>query len=96
LKANEIEELLMLRKENKELRIKKNIKKYQYSIPRRLLLKETKIITVDQLNLYRRTKVILEQSRNSLAYQEQRKSLCKEAANVNEYGFQRLMVIYRQ
>ena len=56
------------------------------------LSKPAKIITTEQLNLYRRAKAIFRQSRNSLGYRELRKRLCKEGFNVSDYGVQKLMV----
>jgi len=55
------------------------------------LARPAKIITTDQLNLYRRAKAIFEQSRNSLGYRELKKRLCKEGFNVSDYGVQKLM-----
>ncbi|MEX9786724.1 transposase [Providencia manganoxydans] len=49
------------------------------------------MITAKQFNLYRRAKVIFEQSRNSLGYLTLRKRLCKEGFSVNAYGVQKLM-----
>ena len=55
------------------------------------LTRPAKIITTEQLNLYRRAKAIFRQSRNSLGYRELRKRLCKEGFNVSDYGVQKLM-----
>ena len=55
------------------------------------LARPAKIITTEQLNLYRRAKAIFEQSRNSLGYRELKKRLCKEGFNVSDYGVQKLM-----
>ncbi len=55
------------------------------------LKRPAKLITAKQLNLYRRAKVIFEQSRNSLGYRTLRKRLCKEGFSVSAYGVQRLM-----
>ena len=55
------------------------------------LSRPAKIITTEQLNLYRRAKAIFRQSRNSLGYRELRKRLCKEGFNVSDYGVQKLM-----
>ena len=55
------------------------------------LQQPVKIITAEQLNLYRRAKVIFEQSRNSLGYRELRKRLCGEGFKVSDYGVQKLM-----
>ncbi len=55
------------------------------------LARPTKIITMEQLNLYRRAKTIFRQSRNSLGYRELKKRLCKEGFNVSDYGVQKLM-----
>lgn len=55
------------------------------------LKRPAKLITPEQLNLYRRAKTIFEQSRNSLGYRELRKRLCKEGFKVSEYGVQKLM-----
>ncbi|WP_448570070.1 IS3 family transposase [Thalassotalea ganghwensis] len=55
------------------------------------LNRPAKIITAEQLHLYRRAKAIFKQSRNSLGYRELRKRLCKEGFNVSEYGVQKLM-----
>ena len=55
------------------------------------LKRPTKIITAEHLHMYRRAKVIFEQSRNSLGYRELRKRLCKEGFDVSEYGVKKLM-----
>ncbi len=55
------------------------------------LKRPAKLITAEQLSLYRRAKVIFEQSRNSLGYRTLRKRLCKEGFSVSAYGVQRLM-----
>ncbi len=55
------------------------------------LNRPAKIITAEQLHLYRRAKAIFKQSRNSLGYRELRKRLCKEGLQVSEYGVQKLM-----
>ncbi|MCF6443101.1 IS3 family transposase [Pseudoalteromonas luteoviolacea] len=55
------------------------------------LKRPAKIITAEQLHLYRRAKAIFKQSRNSLGYRELRKRLCKEGLNVSEYGVKKLM-----
>ncbi len=55
------------------------------------LNRPVKIITAEQLHLYRRAKAIFKQSRSSLGYRELRKRLCKEGFNVSEYGVQKLM-----
>ena len=41
--------------------------------------------------MYRRAKVIFEQSRSSLGYRELKKRLCKEGFKVSEYGVKKLM-----
>ena len=41
--------------------------------------------------MYRRAKVIFEQSRGSLGYRELKKRLCKEGFKVSEYGVKKLM-----
>ena len=41
--------------------------------------------------MYRRAKVIFEQSKNSLGYRELKKRLCKEGFKVSEYGVKKLM-----
>ncbi|TMP79472.1 IS3 family transposase [Pseudoalteromonas phenolica] len=55
------------------------------------LNRPAKIITAEQLHMYRRTKTIFKQSRSSLGYRELRKRLCKKGFNVSEYGVQKLM-----
>ena len=55
------------------------------------LNRPTKIITAEQLHLYRRAKAIFKQSRNSLGYRELRKRLSKDGFNISEYGTQKLM-----
>ena len=50
-----------------------------------------KLITAEQLHLYRRAKTIFKQSRNSLGYRELRKRLCREGFKVSVYGTQKLM-----
>ncbi len=56
------------------------------------LKRPAKLIIAEQLNLYRRAKVIFEQSRYSLGYQTLRKRLCKEDFSVSTYIVQRLIV----
>lgn len=55
------------------------------------LKQPTKIITADQLNLYRQAKRFFDRSRNSLGYRELRKKLRREGFNVSDYGVQKLM-----
>jgi len=55
------------------------------------LNRPAKVISAEQLHLYRRAKAIFKQSRNSLGYRELRKRLCKEGLYVSEYGVQKLM-----
>nr|ELR5042261.1 IS3 family transposase [Providencia stuartii]ELR5084500.1 IS3 family transposase [Providencia stuartii] len=55
------------------------------------LKRPAKLITAEQLSLYRRAKAIFEQSRNSLGYRTLRKRLCKEGFSVSTYGVQKLM-----
>ncbi|WP_353517147.1 IS3 family transposase [Thalassotalea sp. SU-HH00458] len=55
------------------------------------LNRPAKVITAEQLHLYRRAKAIFKQSRNSLGYRELRKRLCKEGLHVSEYSVQKLM-----
>ncbi len=55
------------------------------------LNRPAKIITAEQLHLYRRAKTIFKQSRNSLGYRELRKRLCREGLKVSVYGTQKLM-----
>ncbi|RZQ51300.1 hypothetical protein C1E23_20230, partial [Pseudoalteromonas phenolica] len=55
------------------------------------LKRPAKIITAEHLHMYRRAKVIFEQSRNSLGYRELKKRLCKEGFKVSEYGVKKLM-----
>lgn len=55
------------------------------------LNRPAKLITAEHLHLYRRAKVLFEQSRNSLGYRELRKRLCKEGFDVSDYGVQKLM-----
>lgn len=55
------------------------------------LKRPAKIITAEHLHMYRRAKVIFEQSRSSLGYRELKKRLCKEGFKVSEYGVNKLM-----
>lgn len=55
------------------------------------LKRPAKVITVEQLNLYRKAKQFFEKSRNSLGYRELRKKLRSEGFNVSDYGVQKLM-----
>jgi putative transposase len=55
------------------------------------LNRPAKIITAEQLHLYRRAKTIFMQSRNSLGYRELRKRLLKEGLEISAYGVQKLM-----
>ncbi len=55
------------------------------------LNKPAKIITAEQLHLYRRAKDIFKKSRSSLGYRELRKRLCKEGLNISDYGMKKLM-----
>ena len=55
------------------------------------LKRPAKIITAEQLHLYRSAKAFFKQSRNSLGYRELRKQLCNEGFNVSECGVQKLM-----
>jgi putative transposase len=55
------------------------------------LKRPAKVITVEQLNLYRKAKYFFEKSRNSLGYRELRKKLRSEGFNVSDYGVQKLM-----
>ncbi len=55
------------------------------------LKRPAKLITAEQLSLYRRAKAIFEQSRNSLGHRTLRKRLCKEGFSVSAYGVQKLM-----
>jgi putative transposase len=55
------------------------------------LKRPAKIITAEHLHMYRRAKVIFEQSRNSLGYRELKKRLYKEGFKVSEYGVKKLM-----
>jgi len=57
------------------------------------LKRPAKLITAEQLNLYRRAKAIFEKSRNSLGYRELRKKLRREGFNISDYGVQKLMAI---
>ncbi|WP_284242712.1 IS3 family transposase [Thalassotalea insulae] len=125
LNADERAELLRLRKENKELRMEKEILKkasalllkgnqVTYKTIKQLssafpvvklcqimninrsayyawLKRPAKIITAEQLNLYRKAKYFFEKSRNSLGYRELRKKLRREGFNVSDYGVQKLM-----
>ncbi|MEW6996037.1 IS3 family transposase [Colwelliaceae bacterium MEBiC 14330] len=125
LNADERAELLRLRKENKELRIEKEIlKKASALLPQgnqvtfktikqlssvfpvvklckvmkvsrsayyAWLKRPAKIITAEQLNLYRKAKQLFDKSRNSLGYRELRKKLRSEGFHVSDYGVQKLM-----
>jgi putative transposase len=55
------------------------------------LKRPAKIITAEQLNLYRSAKTIFKESRNSLGYRELRKRLCKEGFQISEYSVKKLM-----
>jgi putative transposase len=55
------------------------------------LKRPAKLITAEQLHLYRRAKAIFKDSRNSLGYRELRKRLCKEGLQVSTHGVQKLM-----
>ena len=55
------------------------------------LKRPAKIITAEQLNLYRKAKQLFENSRNSLGYRELRKKLRSEGFHVSDYGVQKLM-----
>ena len=55
------------------------------------LKRPAKIITAEQLNLYRKAKQLFEKSRSSLGYRELRKKLRREGFNVSDYGVQKLM-----
>ncbi|WP_096040824.1 IS3 family transposase [Pseudoalteromonas issachenkonii] len=125
LNADERAELLRLRKENKELRMEKEIlKKASALLPKRnqvtfktikqlssvfpvvklckvmkvsrsayyaWLKRPAKVITVEQLNLYRKAKYFFKKSRNSLGYRELRKKLRSEGFSVSDYVVQKLM-----
>ncbi|HEI8689815.1 IS3 family transposase [Proteus mirabilis] len=52
---------------------------------------QAKLISAEQLSLYRRAKAIFEQSRNSLGYRTSTKRLCKEDFSMSAYGVQNLM-----
>ena len=53
------------------------------------LKRPAKVITAEQLNLYRKAKCLFEKSRNSLAYRELRKKLRSEGFNISDYGVQK-------
>ena len=55
------------------------------------LKRPAKIITIEQLYLYRKAKQLFKKSRNSLGYRELRKKLRREGFNVSDYGVQKLM-----
>ncbi len=55
------------------------------------LKRPTKLITAEQLNLYRRDQAIFKQNRNSSGYRKLRKWLCKECFSVSAYGTHKLM-----
>ena len=55
------------------------------------LKRPAKIITIEQLNLYRKAKQLFKKSRNSLGYRELRKKLRREGFNASDYGVQKLM-----
>lgn len=55
------------------------------------LKRPAKVITPEQLHLYRRAKDIFKDSRNSLGYRELRKRLCNEGFHISDYGTQQLM-----
>lgn len=50
-----------------------------------------KVITAEQLHLYRRAKMLFKRSRSSLGYRELRKRLSKEGFDISNYGTQQLM-----
>lgn len=55
------------------------------------LNRPTKLITAEQLNLYRRAKAIFKASRDSLGYRELGKRLRKEGFDISDYGVRKLM-----
>lgn len=55
------------------------------------LKRPAKIITAEQLSLYRKAKQLFKKSRNSLGYRELRKKLCSEGFNISDYGVKKLM-----
>ena len=55
------------------------------------LKRPVKIITAEQLHLYRSAKAIFKGSSNSLGYRELRKRLCKEGFQISEYSVKKLM-----
>lgn len=55
------------------------------------LKRPAKIITAEQLSLYRKAKQLFKKSRNSLGYRELRKMLCSEGFNISDYGVKKLM-----
>ena len=55
------------------------------------LNRPAKIITAEQLHLYRSAKAIFKGSSNSLGYRELRKRLCKEGFQISEYSVKKLM-----
>ncbi|MFQ3179366.1 MAG: putative transposase [Pseudoalteromonas tetraodonis] len=55
------------------------------------LKRPAKVITVEQLNLYRKAKYFFKKSRNSLGYRELRKKLRSEGFSVSDYVVQKLM-----
>ncbi|WP_163133852.1 IS3 family transposase [Agarivorans sp. Alg241-V36] len=125
LTGDERAELLRLRKENKELRVEKDILKkasallpqgnqviYQtikqlsvtfpvlklckaFGVSRSAyygwLKRPAKVISAELLHLYRRTKTIFKESRQSLGYRELQKRLCREGFHVSTYKTRKLM-----
>lgn len=68
-----------------------NVMKVSRSAYYAWLKRPAKMITAEQLHLYRRAKAIFEKSRNSLGYRELRKKLRSEGFNISDYGVQKLM-----
>lgn len=55
------------------------------------LNRPAKVVTIEQLALYRKAKSLFEHSRNSLGYRTLRKQLSKEGFHLSDYGVKQLM-----
>jgi len=56
------------------------------------LARPAKLITTEELHLYRRAKALFKCSRESLGYRELCKKLCKEGFKITRYKTRKLMV----